>query len=622
MPSKYKRKPGSRSYADYSLEKLQLCLDAIRDGSMTQRRAAEYFKIPRSTIKNKLKNKFPSKPGHPTIFCETEESAFAAHIIQLSEFGFPVDELDFRFVVKAYLSSQGRTVKNFQNNMPGRDWTKLYLKRHPELSVRFAANIKKVRAGVNEKMITEYIENLKIVTEGVPPDRIYNYDESNLTDDPGRKRIICRRGCKYPERVMNSTKSSTSVMFCGSAAGIALPPYIIYKAEHLWSTWTENGPRGARYNRTKHGWMDGATFEEWFAVHFLPVLTQQPGKKVVIDDNLSSHISPNVLRLCQENNVAFVCLPPNSTHLTQPLDIAYFRPLKMKWKLALTAWKESEQGRKTQCLAKDQFPALLKKTMDELEPTIAQNLKSGFRKAGIYPINKHEILNRLPIQDRTNVNVSLIGEVFLDRLKEKRMELSTPKNNRRKKLAVPPGQSINPDAIESSCEQVPKPSRKRGRPKQTADSSDSSSSNEDDNFSIASSGNSLESFGSLEDRMINMESLENFEDQIQEPLLSTSAMVEEVNLVKQKSNSALEQLKSGNFVIVVYEDVEYPGKVVTIDEDGATVDCMKKGNKSWRWPKQKDILFYKWCDIKKKIRQPKEVSKGFFTVAELDSKQF
>lgn len=125
-------------------------------------------------------------------------------------------------------------------------------------------------------MISEYIDNLKTVLD-VPPNQIYNYDESNLTDedDPGRSRVICRRRCKYPERVMNSTKSSTSVMFCGNAAGNSLPPYIIYKAENLWSTWTENGSRGARYNRTKHGWLDGSTFEvkrlllETISVHTL-----------------------------------------------------------------------------------------------------------------------------------------------------------------------------------------------------------------------------------------------------------------------------------------------------------------------------------------------------------------
>ena len=42
---------------------------------------------------------------------------------------------------------------------------------------------------------------------------------------------------KYPERVKDSTKTSTSIMFCGSAAGNMLPAYVVYTAEHIWSTW-------------------------------------------------------------------------------------------------------------------------------------------------------------------------------------------------------------------------------------------------------------------------------------------------------------------------------------------------------------------------------------------------
>lgn len=107
-----------------------------------------------------------------------------------------MNEVDFRLAVKPYFASQGRIVCHVKNNMSGRDWIKLYLQRHPALSVRFAANIKKVRAGVNKSMISEYMDNLKVVTECVSSARIYNYDESNLSDDSDRKRILCRRRCK------------------------------------------------------------------------------------------------------------------------------------------------------------------------------------------------------------------------------------------------------------------------------------------------------------------------------------------------------------------------------------------------------------------------------------------
>jgi len=78
------------------------------------------------------------------------------------------------------------------------------------------------------------------------PSNIWNYDETNLTDDPENKRIITKRGAKYPERVINSTKTATSFMFCGNAEGKVLAPYVVYKAESMWTTWTENGPPGAR----------------------------------------------------------------------------------------------------------------------------------------------------------------------------------------------------------------------------------------------------------------------------------------------------------------------------------------------------------------------------------------
>jgi len=51
-------------------------------------------------------------------------------------------------------------------------------------------------------------------------------DETNVTDDPGVKQCIFRRGVKYPERVRNATKASTSLMFCGSASGVVLRLYV------------------------------------------------------------------------------------------------------------------------------------------------------------------------------------------------------------------------------------------------------------------------------------------------------------------------------------------------------------------------------------------------------------
>lgn len=87
--------------------------------------------------------------------------------------------------------------------------------------------------------------------------------------------------------------------------------------------------------------------------------------------------------------------------MTQPLDLAFFRLLS---------------GRTNATLPKDLFPALLKITLEKLTET-KSNIMSGFRKAGIFPMNKDEVLNRFPNQDRVP-NKELVGSAFLNHVEE------------------------------------------------------------------------------------------------------------------------------------------------------------------------------------------------------------
>lgn len=86
----------------------------------------------------------------------------------------------------------------------------------------------------------------------------------------------------------------------------------------------------------------------------------------MIGDNLSSHFSPEVLTLCKEHNIRFICLPSNCTHLLQPLDVAFYAPLKKYWKQILQMWKKKE-GRYIPSLTKDWFPRLLTRLHERLQ---------------------------------------------------------------------------------------------------------------------------------------------------------------------------------------------------------------------------------------------------------------
>lgn len=417
-------------------------------------------------MNNKYHGKYGRKPGAQPVFTENEEFIILKSAAKSAEWGFPLTLLDLRMFAKMLLDKQGRSAPKFPNNLPGIDWAYSLLKRHRnEYSKRIATNIKKARAAVSRQSLGEYFANLENVIKDVPPANIFNYDESNVSDDPGKKIGIFKRGVKYPEKAMNFSKSATTIMVCGSADGVLLPPYIIYKSVHLYDTWKERAPsgqpccdkpccsQGSRFNRTTSGWIDGPTFRDWFISSFLPHARRLPGRKVLLGDNLSSHLDDEVLRLCGEHDIDFVCLVPNSTHLTQPLDVAFFRPMKSAWRKTLTSWKM--QNSRLTTVPKDTFPILLTKaldTMDQVAPKpnspffnissgVKRNMMSGFCATGIYPFNKNKVLDRLPREDE--VGEQEVETILTNFLKESRYGNSSNQPTRRKKrLDAAPGKSI------------------------------------------------------------------------------------------------------------------------------------------------------------------------------------
>lgn len=78
--------------------------------------------------------------------------------------------------------------------------------------MRMSQNIKRNRAANSNDLIQNYFNELNNSIKDVQICNILNYDETSLADDPGRKKILTKRGTKYPERVMNHSKSAVSIM--------------------------------------------------------------------------------------------------------------------------------------------------------------------------------------------------------------------------------------------------------------------------------------------------------------------------------------------------------------------------------------------------------------------------
>ena len=121
-------------------------------------------------------------------------------------------------------------------------------------------------------------------------------------------------------------------MFCGKAVGQFLPPMVVYTSEDLYQNWVRGGPKNAVYDVTPSGQFDSRTFEIcFFFLLLVPVVTGRGKVTFNWRQYLGSHffLTKAVIDKHLEENIFFICMPPNATHLCQPLlDVAVFRAAK------------------------------------------------------------------------------------------------------------------------------------------------------------------------------------------------------------------------------------------------------------------------------------------------------
>jgi DDE superfamily endonuclease len=107
---------------------------------------------------------------------------------------------------------------------------------------------------------------------------------------------------------------------------------------------------------------------------------------LLICDGHDSHISADFVSYCIQHRIDVILLPPHSSHMLQPLDVAVFGPLKTAISNQLSRFIGTgiRQIQKVEWL--EQFVNAREKAITK------ENILSGWRGAGIFPENMHRIL--------------------------------------------------------------------------------------------------------------------------------------------------------------------------------------------------------------------------------------
>nr|XP_029732000.1 stress response protein NST1-like [Aedes albopictus] len=267
-----------------------------------------------------------------------------------------------------------------------------FLRRNPGFSFRTPEAVSLASSRVSEedirgwfRMVDKWLSEKQMREILEDPTRVFNADETSFYLHPVSKEVIARTGSRNVYEVQQAVaKQNVTVMFAFGASGVVVTPHVILPGKRIRKEVAQGFPADWGLGLSDRGWMDSPNMGEFIVRILHPYLVKHGIKLPVIlfVDGHSSHNALEVADLCLSKGIVLIALYPNTTHITQPADVAVFKPLKSEWKRSVDEWRNEHQG----CaLTMPHFGRVLEKAVERgIKPTTIQN---GFRICGLHPFD-------------------------------------------------------------------------------------------------------------------------------------------------------------------------------------------------------------------------------------------
>jgi len=366
-------------------EDMCAALHAVQHGQLKISEAVKKFNVPRQTLRDRISGRVAhgTKPGPKPYLTKEEESEFAEFLVETAKAGYGKSRQQVKAIAENVAQDKG--VLGADEHISD-GWYCRFMERQVNLSLRKGDPIANVRMDcLDEETMTEYFAMLKdLMTKKDlldKPNQIYNVDETGMPLDHRPPKVVAQRGQKKVRCRTSGNRSQVTVIACVSATGHSIPPYVIFDAKGMNYEWMKGEVPGTRYAVSDTGWVDTELFKGWLVMHLLKHAVAGRPLLLVLDGH-STHYQPETIKFAQQNGVIMMCLPPHTTHESQPLDASVFKPLKQNWHKACHKFVQRNPGK---VITKYDFSPLLHEAWnDTMIPTV---IASGFRRSGIYPFN-------------------------------------------------------------------------------------------------------------------------------------------------------------------------------------------------------------------------------------------
>lgn len=281
----------------------------------------------------------------------------------------------------------------------GQRWVDRFLRRHSRVKMKGSSLLDAERKkGSTKAKYEDFYARLKhqIESKNIPPCHIAHMDEHGMQETETAAGSVI--GDSLTSRALvQSGKTTTwaSVLEAGTAVGIRLTPVVVLTGASLQAQWfppfmeNQEQLRDWKYDYSLTGFSNAAIALKWLKEVYIPeTKPSDPNQwRLLILDEHSSHDSDDFMFTAFSNKVFLLFLPPHTSHKTQPMDRSVFSPIK-------TYFRELTL-RLAGCLAsapanKQRFFLAYREASQR--GCTDRNIRSGFKKAGIWPFNPQKVL--------------------------------------------------------------------------------------------------------------------------------------------------------------------------------------------------------------------------------------
>ena len=379
-------------------------LDDIKSGKYKSAyEAARELSLTVSTVYRRLQGHSSRSTARTDqqLLSEAEEYTILKWIKQLSRCGYPVNykllgDIASEVLVHRVGSINTPDQKLVQYSSIGKNWVPRFIQRHSSIKSVIGRRIEVNRMdGASKDALIAWFDAFEETIKAFKIDfsNIYNMDETGFAiGSMESTRIIVESSSRTYWQANPGRQEWISVVECICADGTFIDPMVIFKGNKPQTQWIPPCLHGKwSFSTNSKGWTSNVHGLEWLTEIFEPSTRDkaQGQTRLLICDGHDSHISGNFIVHCMNNNIQVLVLPPHTSHILQPLDVAIFGPLKKALTTTLSPYHEAQLSRIQKAEWVEAYDQARNMTFTP------QNIASAWRGAGLVPLDRKKALRYL-----------------------------------------------------------------------------------------------------------------------------------------------------------------------------------------------------------------------------------